>query len=252
MRNEYSGPGEITPQLRERLRMVTRAYLATGHVGIGQERDWVRGRALDHRLGMHFGQAVRVDDVLASGEWHGVLDTIEIYIGVARDTAPRRYTEILGQIAQAFEVSGSAYYVSRTGHVALRLDQETGQRIGQAVKALSATDKACGVLQGAAAGLADRSMKPENVIRDACVALEDYLKAKTGEKDFSGGIKFLRRKKLLTATQAAVIEKLYGFRSEVFGAAHAGAARTPTETDALWFVDSVSAQILFLDKLMPK
>jgi len=73
------------------------------------------------------------------------------------------------------------------------------------------------------------------------VAFEEYLKDITSEGDFAHAIDALRRKGVLTPTQAALMEKLYRFRSEMFGSTHAGKARTPTEADALWFVETVSA-----------
>jgi hypothetical protein len=250
MHKEYSGPGEVTPRLRERLRIIMRRYIAFGEIGIGQEYLWVPAYELNHDLAMHFGREVKFADLLTDGNWNDVLDAVEIFLGVARAEAYKRYSEIWSEIAQAFDLSGSVYYVTREGEVALHTEEETGKRIGQAVKALSGIDKAKDVLQRAAAGLIGRRMRPEDVIKDTCVALEEFLKEKTKENDLSGAVKVLRKRGVLTPTQAQIIERLYGFRSEVFGAAHAGEARTPTESDALWFLDTVSAQILFLDTML--
>jgi hypothetical protein len=194
MHKEYSGPGEVTPQLRERLRMIMRRYIAPGEIGIGQEYLWVPAYELNHDLAMHFGREVKLADLLAAGNWNDVLDAVEIFLGVARAEAYKRYSEIWSEIAQAFDLSGSVYYVTREGVVGLHIEQETGHRVDQAVQALSAIEKAKGVFQGAAAGLTSRRMRPEDVIKDTCVALEEFLKEKTKENDLAGAIKALCRK----------------------------------------------------------
>jgi len=228
-------------------------YLADEyHLGIGQERDWVYQHELTHRLAMHFGRRVSINEIVSQGEWHEVFDLVELFLRVADDIAWNRYRQILAEVAQAFEVSGSVYYITSEGQIALHIESETTERIDQAVKNLGTLDKAREVLQGAAAGLASRRMEPQDVVRDTYVAFEEFLKEKTGQKDLPESVKALRSKGILTATQGQIIEKLYGFRSEVFGVTHAGKARVPTESDALWLLDSVSAQILFLDRVLKK
>ena len=81
-------------------------YIAPGQIGIGQEHFWVPQRLLNYRLATHFGQEVSVNEVLGNGEWQDTLDVVEIFLDVAKEIASRRYDEILGQIAQAFSVSG--------------------------------------------------------------------------------------------------------------------------------------------------
>jgi hypothetical protein len=195
---------------------------------------------------MHFGRERDVDEILANGEWSEVLDLAEIFLTVARDIAFRRHRAILSQVARAFSVSGSIYGVTREGSISLRLEDETAQRIQQAIDALKTVDKAKEVFRKATAGLINRRMEPQDVVRDTYVAFEEFLKEKTGQKDLPDSVKAIRAKGILTATQVQIVERLYGFRSEVFGATHAGEARTPTESDALWYLDTVSAQIVFL------
>lgn len=250
MRNEFSGPGEASPELRKRLRTVADRYVAFGEIGIGQEGLWVQGEEVKHHLDMQFGRGVNPGEVLVKGEWNEVLDTVEIYLAVARETAYNRYDEIHAQLDTAFGLSGSVYYVGGDGRVALRMESDGAAVVQQASKVLTPSVKAKGVFDGAVSGLLSRRAKSEDVVKDVYVAFEEYLRHITGRGDFADAIKALRGRGVLTSTQGQLMEKLHGFRSETFGSTHAGKARAPTEADALWFVETVSAQLKFLGNVV--
>jgi len=249
LRSEFSGPGEVTDALRNRLKQVAERYVARRYIGIGNEGLWVWGLDLDHRLAMEFGMEIGLSDVLGHGEPHEVLTAVEIYMLVAGE-AYKRLDEIRAEFNAAFGLSGSVYYVDRDGRVALRMEGEAAARVEEASKVLTTSAKAKGVFDGAVSGLLSRRLKPEDVVRDVHVAFEEYLKTVTGQKDFADAIQALKRNGVLTSTQAAMMGNLYGFRSETFGPAHAGKARTPTEADALWFVETVSTQLKFLGNVV--
>jgi hypothetical protein len=246
IRREFSGPSEVSASLRERLEAVTQRYITFVEIGIGQEGLWVEGEDVNHGLAMALGRVVPVSEVLRKGEWHEVLDAVDIYLIVARDTAYNRYDEIVVEVQAAFTLSGSVYYVDDEGRIALRLESDAAAKVEQAEKVLTSSAKAKEVFTGAVSGLLSRRTQPPDVVKDVFVAFEEYLKHVTGQRDFAAAIRVLRGKGVLTTTQAQLMEKLYGFRSETFGSAHAGKARTPTVADAVWFVETVSAQLSFL------
>jgi hypothetical protein len=231
------------------LKQVADRFIAYGEIGIGQEGLWVHGEELDHRLAMEFGKRVKLADVLSQGEYHDVLTAIELYMFVAGG-AYENLEQIRAEFNGAFTLSGSVYYVDEDGRMALRIEPDAAALVQEASKVLTPSAKAKGVFDGAMLGLLSRRAKPEDVVRDVYVAFEEYLKTMTGQKDFPDAIDALKRSGVLTPTQAALMEKLYGFRSETFGSTHAGKARVPTEADALWFVETVSAQLKFLGNVV--
>lgn len=251
IRKEFSGPDEASPVLRNRLNQVAERYVARGYIGVGNEARYVWGPDLDHRLAMEFGKKVSMSGVLLEGEWHDVLTAVEIYLVEAR-SAYHIIDYIRAGFAEAFRLSGSVYYLDRDDRVALRMDADVAARVGEASKVMAAVSDAKAVFDGAVSGLLSRRAKPEDVVKDLYVAFEEYLKRITGQKDFSNAVGALRRAGTLTSTQAALMQKLEGFRSETFGSSHAGEARTPTMSDTLWFVDTVSAQVKFLANLVGK
>jgi hypothetical protein len=251
MRREFSGTDEASLELWNRLWEVAERYLASGHIGIGQEGYWVRGDELDHALTMEFGRKVQLRDVLLQGLPHEVLTAVEVYMIVAGG-APYRFDEIKAGFHAAFALSGSVYYLDRDGRVALRMQPDAAARVKEASEVLTPSTKAKGVFDGGVSGLLSRRAKPEDVVRDVYVAFEEYLKQTTGKNDFAEAVAALRQVGTLTSTQAALMGKLEGFRSETFGSSHAGKARTPTEADALWFVETVSAQVTFIANVAGK
>lgn len=246
LRSEFSGPDEVSSALRDRLLEVAERYISRGPRGIGSEGWYVDGDNLDHRIAVEFGRrGARFEDVLLQGDYHDVLTAVEFYMAEARE-AYRRVDEITAGFKAAFALSGSVYYLDRDGRVAMRMEPDATARVAEASKVLTPFAKAKAVFDAAVAGLLSRREEPKNVVRDVALAFEEYLKSISGEGDFGAATNALRRRGVLTATQAGIMDKLNGFKSETFGPSHPGPARTPTEGDAVWFVETVSAQLKFL------
>ena len=87
-----------------------------------------------------------------------------------------------------------------------------------------------------------------DIVKDIFVASEGYLKAKTETSRFGDAIKDLFKKNLINKEQKKVLEALHEFRSDADGAGHAGNSVTPTEETALWFLDTLVAQLRMIDK----
>lgn len=251
IRSEFSGPDEASPALRNRLKQVADRYTSRGEVGIGQEGMWVSGEDVDHRLSMELARTTELDTVILRGDYHEVLSAIEFFIEEAAHAFERR-SEIFEQVQRAFALSGSVYGLDWEGHVILRMEPDAAALVQEASKTLTPLAQAKGVFDAAVSGLLSRREEPKNVIRDVNLAFEDYLKSVTDEGGFGDAIDVLQRRGVLTATQAGLMGKLNGFKSETFGPSHPGSARTPTQADALWFVESVSAQVKFLGNVVGK
>jgi CRISPR/Cas system CSM-associated protein Csm4 (group 5 of RAMP superfamily) len=100
----------------------------------------------------------------------------------------------------------------------------------------------------AVGNLIGRKVKPEDVVKDIFVASEGYLKFITGASRFGDAVKELFKKELINKEQKRVLEALHEFRSDADGAGHAGNSITPTEEMALWFLDTLVAQLRMIDK----
>lgn len=66
---------------------------------------------------------------------------------------------------------------------------------------MSTAQEARQLLEAAASSVASRRMPPEDVVRDAYVALEEFLKEKTTENRFPDAIRALRNRGVLTPTK---------------------------------------------------
>jgi len=44
------------------------------------------------------------------------------------------------------------------------------------------------------------------------------------------------------------LDKIYAYRSDTDGVVHSGNGEKPDEIDALWFLETVVAQLLFIDR----
>ena len=93
-----------------------------------------------------------------------------------------------------------------------------------------------------------RRAKPEDVVKDIFVASEGYLKSITETSRFGDAIKDLDKQNIINKEQKKVLEALHQFRSDADGAGHAGNSETPTEETALWFLDTMVAQLRMISK----
>lgn len=50
------------------------------------------------------------------------------------------------------------------------------------------------------------------------------------------------------SAQKALLHKIKAYRDDCYGVAHAGNSGKPKELDVIWYIDTVSAQIIYLDK----
>ncbi len=248
LRIDYSGYQEVSDSLRNRLNTVCQMYIAHGMIGVGQKRDWIPEDVLKYELTVNLEQG-EIGTVLLNGSYDHVFEAIEIYLDLAKQYANSRfYSEILPDIQRAFNLSGSVYFVNEEGRVNLRVDQSLAEDLEKTKKILSSSKKTYDLFFDTVGGLVTRRDKSENVVKDIFIAFENYLKEKTGETDFGKSILLLVRRRIINKTQKRLLDQLYVYRSDAFAVTHAGESKKPEEIDTLWFLETVVAQLKFLDK----
>jgi hypothetical protein len=246
-RNEYSGYQEVSDGLRSRLSAIRERYTAERHIGVGQRGLWIPAGTLNHEIRLHLDK----ENMRAAlnGEYDEVFEAVEIFLSVAKTAANRKFPEILADVINAFNIAGSVYQVTPgTNQVELRVEDKLAADIKAASDALSETRHAKDEFLDAVGGLMSREKSPEEIVNDIFVAFEDYLKTSMHAKDYGEAVTKLVKEEIISPTQKSLLEKIYAYRSDTYGVVHAGKSNKPEEIDALWFLETVIAQILFLDR----
>ncbi len=239
--------------MRNRLYAACNRYMANEHhIGIGQEHSWVWSIRLEHELQMNINKS-DISSIISRDSYGFVFEAIEIYLVVAEETASDRYYQyILPDMQRAFVLSGSVYYVSDKAQICLSTDEKSAKDIQEAVTALKGNESAQGLFMEAVGDLFGRKRKAEDIVSDIFIAFEDYLKKETGKNDYNACVSELERTKKINGTQKSLMEKLYAYRSDVYGAAHAGNSPSPQEVDAIWYLETVVAQIKYFSRKLHK
>ena len=243
--NEYSGHQEISLGLRSRLNSVCNHYIAHGY--IASERTWIPAIQLNHEIKLRLDKETLTGAL--SGTYDEAFEAVEIFLSAAKAYASSRYSKILADVISVFDIAGSVYRVDEnSGRIELRIDGKLAEDIDIATAALSSAENAESEFKNAVGGLMSRSESPEDTISAIFIAFEDYLKNKTGMKEYGGSVDKLMKDEVISPTQKSLLDKIYAYRSDTYGIGHAGKAKKPEEVDALWFLETVTAQILFLDR----
>ncbi len=250
LRKEYSGFGEVSQPLRSRLAAICERYISRGHIGIGNEGWWVTGSVLDHAIKLNLNKP-NILTILTTGTYDEVFDAIEIFLEIAFQEVEysQRKTEILSDVIQAFEISGSVYFVNAAlQQIELRITEELAKDIDKAGEVLASVENAKEEFLSSIGGLMSRQESPENIVKGIFISFEDYLRVKTEAKEFGGAVAKLQAENIISPTQKALLEKIYAYRSDTYGVGHAGNNKKPDEIDTLWFLETVIAQILLIDR----
>lgn len=250
LKTEYSGVGEISEELRNRLLLVVREYVTTRvsmDYGLSSLYSAVHIGTLDAEIQRVLGE--NGDDLffrkIWSKKYSDVFDAIEIlaYKAKALDYPHNHNCAIT--VHNAFENSNSAYLFNiGTLCVELKIDDETANQIRKASEILTGVELASSRFEKAVSSLVSRAETVENIIRDTMVALEDYIKHASVKKKEDDARKWLRMQ--LHPTQAEVYERLRAYKGDVKGASHAGNT-VANEEDAIWFIGTSSSLIKLIN-----
>ena len=143
--------------------------------------------------------------------------------------------------------SGSVYDFDDSGHVTLRVDDNTSKNISAVSNILDSFEESQVKFNKATEGLINRSIDPADAVGDIYIIFEDFCKKITNTNKFEGALDVISSKTLLHPTQINIIEKLKGYGSDVWGARHAGNSPKPSEAEAMWYLDTVMSLIKYLN-----
>lgn len=251
LQKEYSGYGKASSGLRNRL------LVLYGHPYSGNEfnfgagnTNWIHEGAFSKDLQMHFGRKIPIESFRDETQttYDQVFDFIETYYQRAiQDLDPRKRLTLFRDISLAFFNSGSVYEFSTDGEVILKIEDASAEKITKVDEILEPFKEAQDVYRDSVDGLIKRSKAPKDIVGDMYIVFEEFSKKITNQTTPDKAINFFRDKLGFHSTQIQIIEKLKAYRGDVWGAAHAGNTPKPDEGDALWYLESIIAQINYIN-----
>ncbi len=242
IQTEYSGYEQASDGLRSRLAAIVDAR--TGyHIGIGNEGYFLNRGQLDHETSVRLNKIGL--DAIRRGSYDEVFEATEIFLHLVHaNLYQQTYDETLRDVAVAFRTAGSVYGINENGEVVLVIPQETAQNVDAVEKTLGEQSaEALDFFQRALHDLLTRGRSANDIVKDFAIAMEDYVKALAGQKDYTAALRVLRDRGVVAAAQQGVLEKLYAYRGDASGVAHTGNTEEPGEADALWFLETLVAQV---------
>jgi hypothetical protein len=247
---EYSGYEEASENLRKRLYAIAHEYVNFGPSAssYGISRPYkIKSSQLSYSIQKEF-PSESIFNILETGKFYKVFTVTEILWDLLKNIDTNRALKAYYEIAQAFILSGSVYGMDpKTGRIILIPDEDLAKKLRQTQDVLAPYEHAHKIFFEAVGNLFGRRSKPKDVVRDVYVAAEEYLKHLTGESQYSAAVKNLNKKGVLGDEQKVVLEKLYAFRSNTKGTTHAGDKDEAGEAQAVWFIDTMSAQLRFVN-----
>jgi hypothetical protein len=239
---EYSGHEEISPSLRDRIKALVGKYVDNNPESYGMSEPWCIERSdFQHAVRQEFPNK-DVSILLEGGEFHEVFSIAEIFHDMLPGIYHVREAAAKKELSEAFRLSGSVYDI-QSGRICLKLEKDTASKIEEAKAIFSPYEKWYKTFFEAVGDLVGRRAKPEDVVKNIFIATEGYLKEITGKTRYSEAVTHLHSTGKINREQKAVMDKLYAYRSDAAGAGHAGNSASPTEADAVWYLESMLAQL---------
>lgn len=248
---EYSGHEEVSKALRDRLLEIFKKYIEQ-NVSLGSDDPWsVEPTDFIHKTQQEFPNK-NPFILTTEGKFHEVFTIVEIFLDLTSDIYYTRKSEAVVEIVKAFHLSGSVYTIGTQKQIILQIEKDIAEKVDSVKSILAPYPEFSARFFQAVGNLVGRRSKPEDIVKDIFVASEGYLKAITCTSRFGDAVKDLFKKNLINKEQKKVLEALHEFRSDADGAGHAGNSMTPTEETALWFLDTLVAQLRMIDKVVKK
>lgn len=244
---EYSGHEEASDLLRQRVHFIVAEYVLDG---APTGTYYLPGSKLLHSCRQQFPDSTP-KQILSERGYAAVFTLVEILYGLSIKLSEPRGKALRAELQEAFRLSGAVYQL-KSGNIELIPSNETAANIETVGKVLSPYPACRDTFLSAVGDLMGRRRKPDDIVKDIFVATEGYLKSVSGENDYSSAVKALSKSQKLNAMQRTILEKLHAYRSDAHGVGHAGNTPSPSETDALWFLETILAQIMHVDRMMKK
>lgn len=248
---EFSGHEEVSSALRKRLQAVLLEYVGKNPISYGSDDPWfIEARKFSYEVGKEFPSEDPFE-LVGQGKFYQVFTVVEIFLdmvtGIYYDRRNRAPLEML----QVFRLSGSVYTIVNQ-RVELIIEKDLAEKLEEAKEILSPYDKWYRSFFEAVGNLVGRKAKSQDIVKDIFISAEGYLKELTGKSKYGDAVSKLHADSILNREQKAVMDKLNAYCSDAEGARHAGSSKTPNETDALWFLETVLAQLRHIHRLKQK
>ncbi|MFA6227086.1 MAG: hypothetical protein WC631_01210 [Candidatus Paceibacterota bacterium] len=244
---EYSGHEDVSKSLRDRLLVIVEKFVG-GNVSLGNDNQWsIEPDDFTYKTHQEFPNKNPLD-IIQTGKFHEVFTVVEIFLDLSKELYYTRRPQVIVETYKAFNLSGSVYEINKEGRVVLIVDKDSAEKIDSTKSILAPYPEFCDRFFQAVGNLMGRKSKPEDIVKDIFVAAEGYMKANSGASRFGDAIKEFEKQDKIHKEQKKVLEALNQFASDASGARHAGNSATPTERDALWFLDTLVAQLRMIDR----
>lgn len=244
---EYSGNEEVSIPLRARIKSVFSTYVDYAGDSYGMSDPWsVEPESISYAVTQEF-PGKTYEQIIRGGSFHEVLTVVEIFIDLTKSIEYRRREGARVAIIKALDLSGSVYGLN-DGRIFLKIPSDVAANTDAVKEILAPFPQWNAVFFEAVGDLVGRRAKPEDVVKNIFVATEGYLKEITLKSQFSTAVEALHTRGVINREQKAILEKLYAYRSDAAGAGHAGNSVTPDESNAMWYLETIVAQIRQIDR----
>ncbi|MEA2112519.1 MAG: hypothetical protein U9P50_00910 [Patescibacteria group bacterium] len=243
---EYSGNQDASEGLRDRLITII-SNNSGSHIGIGNESYYLHTSILNHKTKVLLNKDCIV--AISAGSYDEVFEALEIFLNLVKEKLYiQTYREIWNDVYTAFNVSGSVYTIDGDNQVVLKIDEGIAESIEDVQGIFSEhSGDALDFFRRALNGLLTREKTPNDIIKDFAISIENYIKV-IGDKDsYKKAIISLRESGIIAPTQQGVLDKLYAYRGDADGVAHSGNTDEPSEVDAVWFLETLVAQVKLIE-----
>ena len=246
IQTEYSGYQNASEGLRNRLATIV-GDRAGNFIGVGNEKHYLYLPTLNHETKLRINK-----DCIAAilqGTYDEVFEALEIFLACAKGSLyGQTYIRILSEVCVAFRSAGSVYSADENGHVVLQVSEETAANIKNTEQQLGVrSPEALDFFKRALRDLLTRERTPNDIVKDFAIAMEDYLVTLAGKKDYKQALRALQDQGIIAPTQHGVLDKLYAYRGDAHGVAHAGNTEEPDEAAAVWFLETFVAQVKLIE-----
>lgn len=248
---EFSGHEEVSDKLRARLKIILNEYVGHNNaIYHGDSPYCIPIKAFSFEIQQRFpGEDFSL--ILQNGSYDKVFTVVEVFVDFAANLQHARRGKSFVDVVNAFILSGSIYTINR-GRVELCIEKDLAEKLEEAKEILSPYDKWYRSFFEAVGNLVGRKAKPQDIVKDIFISTEGYLKELTKKSKYGDAVSKLHTDGTLNREQKAVMDKLNAYCSDAEGARHAGSSKTPNETDALWFLETILAQLRNIHRLKQK
>ena len=243
---EYSGHEEVSANLRNRINTIISKYVEQSTAIDDPHDNYFIDKEDFVQVSTQEFPGRDPFQIIIRGDFHEVFTIVEIFLDMLKSITGVNQQNAIVELVKAFRLSGSVYAVSSSMTIELNIDKDAAEKLEQTKQVLKSTPSAYKRFFEAVGNLLGRNSKPEDIVKNIYIATENYFKVITSTSKFGGAIKSLFQQGIINKEQKGVLEKLNEYGSDSIGVRHHGSSPSPTESQALWFIETISAQLRFI------